>query len=207
MRHLKKKIKEPERRNIEDTIVHFWNAGKNFWSRANKYTRAYLIIICIPIFIIVLVSPVLLLPFTVFAEIISTPNTIERKRKAKELEKIRIKYVLFLEALNQMLGWFDDDFKNNFKSKKEFDAIIDEHHHAGRFIRNNLGLWDSDKELTKFFIANGITHADDMSAILMKAFYRNLNGVNYSIEELLKEKFEGEGGESTPEEPINFESN
>lgn len=207
MMGLKKKIKEPSRQHIDATISHFWNAGKNWWKAANKYTRAYCVIIGIPFFALVFVSPILFLPFTILADIVSIPNVIERKRKEKEMKAFKVRYVLFLEAMNQMLVWFDDDFKNNFKSKKEFDAVIDEHHHAGMFLRNNFKLWDDSQELTKFFIANGIIHAGDMSSILMRAFYRNLNGISYSIEELLKEKFEGENNEAAPEEPINFENN
>lgn len=208
-RSFKKKIQEPSRRQILATVSHFWNAGKGWWKKgANKYTKAYAIIIGIPFFILIFISPILFLPFTLIAELVSIPNIIERRRKAEELKRFKVRYTLFLDAVIKMDDWFDDDFKNKFKSKSEFDAVIGEHHHAGMFIRNNLKLWDSTQELAKFFIANGITHADDMSSFLMMAFYRNLNGVNYSIEELLKEKFEKKNDdEPTVQEPVIFKSN
>ena len=63
----------------------------------------------------------------------------------------------------------------NNKSLKEEDSSLF-HHIAGRWIRNNWGLWNINDPLHKEFNAIGIFHADDMSGIILETAHRILNG-------------------------------
>ena len=98
--------------------------------------------------------------------------------------------------------FFSDDFKNAFKRTDEYTAVINEHHHAGMFLRNGLALWDTNRSLTRFFILNGITHADDMSSILLRAFHRELNGIPFKTKDIIKEKFENPNPDSGSDIPV-----
>lgn len=49
------------------------------------------------------------------------------------------------------------------------------HHFLGRYLRNEWGLWEGSA-LARWFNAQGIYHADDMSGIILESFWRRLNG-------------------------------
>lgn len=52
----------------------------------------------------------------------------------------------------------------------------------GQWIRNAWGLWDVDSPLTKWFAERDVYHADDKSAMIMKALYKHLNGDDYDFD-------------------------
>jgi len=52
--------------------------------------------------------------------------------------------------------------------------MIRYHHGFGTWLRNNWGLWGGSR-LAKWFNAQGVNHADDMSTIILMSFWRHLN--------------------------------
>lgn len=73
-----------------------------------------------------------------------------------------------------------------FAKADEATAIARSHHGIGRTLRNELGLWE-ENELTVYFNGLGITHADDMSGILLTSFHRKLNGRIIAIDGQIEE--------------------
>ncbi len=63
--------------------------------------------------------------------------------------------------------------KDHIKSSKD---MIEYHHGLGTRIRNTWKLWH-DGLLTNFFSSLGITHADDMSGIILTSYQRKLKGL------------------------------
>ncbi len=60
------------------------------------------------------------------------------------------------------------------------------HFGSGMAMRNGWGLWEKDQPLTKWFRANDIWHADDMSAIIFKALWFKLNAKKFDIKKEAK---------------------
>jgi hypothetical protein len=62
------------------------------------------------------------------------------------------------------------------------ESVVSGHHHTlGRKMRNDWGLWgggDLHKELSKL----GLSHPDDMSALIIKCAYRDLTGQDRDID-------------------------
>ena len=174
-----------------EVINRVWESfAVNTWKKMNKYSKVSIVALLVPFSLLFIIAPPIFLPFEIMAAIVTIPNDIKKRKKKKEDEKIKNNFILFYDAVNKMDSMFDDEFKNKFKSENEYDAVINEHHHAGMFLRNGLSLWDTEMSLTKFFDLNGVAHADDMSTVLMRAFHRKLNGIEFRAEEIIKEKFE-----------------
>lgn len=57
------------------------------------------------------------------------------------------------------------------------------HFGIGMWMRNNWGLWDKESDLHKWFASHGITHADDMSGIILTSFRRRLLGQPIGFEQ------------------------
>jgi len=49
--------------------------------------------------------------------------------------------------------------------------LVDLHFGLGKWVRNNLGLWDADSVLLK---TTGQTNADDASDLIVRAFWQKL---------------------------------
>ncbi len=100
------------------------------------------------------------------------------------------------EAIEILKGFYSKHITEILKmSENEF--LSSSHFGAGMFIRNEWLLWwhkDHDykewpKEQPKLnteFEKIGITHADDMSSILLTSFYRNLVGKELNLTEQVK---------------------
>jgi hypothetical protein len=69
------------------------------------------------------------------------------------------------------------------QTEKRFTA--DTHFQLGMWVRNNWGLWRGSS-LSEFFNGKGIYHPDDMSAIILKSYYRRLTGQKIMLEEQIK---------------------
>ncbi len=67
--------------------------------------------------------------------------------------------------------------------------VSDYHFGLGLWARNEWGLWHGS-QLAKWFNERGIHHADDMSAIVVESFRRNLNGDDLNLEGQIK-RYEG----------------
>jgi len=65
------------------------------------------------------------------------------------------------------------------------DAMSYYHFGLGMGMRNSWGLWGGSR-LAKWFNAQGITHADDMSAIILVSFWRHLNEKPINLEQQVK---------------------
>jgi len=59
------------------------------------------------------------------------------------------------------------------------------HFGLGMGMRNEWGLWGGSR-LAKWFNAQGITHPDDMSGIILHSFWRHLNGKPITLEQQVK---------------------
>ena len=75
----------------------------------------------------------------------------------------------------------NDDFIK-WLAEEERHAIASIHHEYGRTLRNTLRLW-YDGPPVKWFNEHGIYHADDMSAIILKATHRKCNNVPFDLDE------------------------
>lgn len=88
----------------------------------------------------------------------------------------------FEELINNIL--FDEDYCA-IKSEEEEDLCL-YHHSLGRYLRNEWGLWHGSR-LAKWFNDKGINHADDMSAIILTSFWREINSELIRLDEQIKE--------------------
>jgi len=68
-----------------------------------------------------------------------------------------------------------------FKTTSEDTATALAHHGIGQWMRNKWGLW-SDSVLAKHLQEMGLTHADDMSGLILTCYHRHLNDKPFEIE-------------------------
>jgi hypothetical protein len=123
------------------------------FKKMNVYSKINVVLFLIPIAILTLLAPPLILPFEIIGFFVTIPNKIKARRKKKMDEALKVSYKLFDDAILQMNNdFFKDDLKDVFKKKDEYTAVISEHHSAGMFLRNGLALWDTSRDLTRFFI-------------------------------------------------------
>ncbi len=71
---------------------------------------------------------------------------------------------------------FSDSTKLEIRSMQELEFSSSMHFGLGMWMRNNWGLWQGTSNLYHFFIKKGIWHADDMSGIILRSYYRHLTG-------------------------------
>lgn len=88
------------------------------------------------------------------------------------------------EALDLMMEGLTDEDRKLVKDAGEDYATM-AHFGGGMGMRNSWGLW-GDSPLSRYFARLGIYHADDMSAIINKAFSRRVRGKEIKLEELVK---------------------
>ena len=89
-----------------------------------------------------------------------------------------------LPDLMSAINYLTKDEKYEFlqtrilESPDEGDFRACAHHTLGMWIRNNFGLWFTPQEspLVQWFWDRGLTHADDMSGIILSALYRHARG-------------------------------
>jgi hypothetical protein len=74
-----------------------------------------------------------------------------------------------------------DELRGKFAKEPAEHPGAKYHFFGGMAMRNNWGLWDKEQPLTKWFRARGIWHADDMSAIILKAYWCFLSDVPFHI--------------------------
>lgn len=78
------------------------------------------------------------------------------------------------EALRQLHQWLGSDLLDAVARRTEADLAA-HHFGLGLWIRNCWGLW-SGSPLARYFRDLDITHPDDMSAIVLRSLWRELNG-------------------------------
>jgi hypothetical protein len=86
-------------------------------------------------------------------------------------------------ALDNLLN---DQAKNDIK-KSSVDNLIMYHMGLGMWIRNNW-IRQSNNRITGTLYNNGLKNIDDMSQIIIVGYHYYLNGINKSIENLMKEQ-------------------
>ena len=72
------------------------------------------------------------------------------------------------------------------KEEPEEEFTLGLHMSLGRWIRNTWELWDPESALSKHFSKLGITHADDMSSIIMTCAHRQVLGKKWKLPEQIK---------------------
>lgn len=70
------------------------------------------------------------------------------------------------------------------KGGPEKDMVL-YHHGFGTWLRNRWGLWKGSR-LSKWFNDRGIQHPDDMSGIILRSFWRHLNGKPIKLDDQIK---------------------
>jgi len=60
------------------------------------------------------------------------------------------------------------------------------HFGLGMWVRNNLGLWDKESPLAKYFCSIGIGHPDDMWGILSDCIVRKFRNEPFDLEGQVK---------------------
>jgi len=90
------------------------------------------------------------------------------------------------ECFAQLETMFEDEEqKERFKEpdRKGKCSAYKYHHGVGRWIRNNWGFWKKEGPLYDWMVSIGLHHADDMSGLILDAFWYHLNGCAFSVEE------------------------
>lgn len=78
------------------------------------------------------------------------------------------------EAIDMLLAMKGAD---GWAKTPEGEARASTHFNVGRTVRNRWGMWQKDSPLATWFReTHGITHADDMSAIIFTSAHRMANG-------------------------------
>ncbi len=89
-----------------------------------------------------------------------------------------------ISTLNVALSQSDKDIFYNTPEAQLYKY----HHGLGQWLRNCWGLWNGSV-LRTYFMKLGLTHADDMSSIVLVSFHRSLHGKPVELEaQLLKYK-------------------
>ena len=85
------------------------------------------------------------------------------------------------EAIFHLSFTWSKDQQMAFKNKPEDKAVAEQHFFAGLDMRNNWRLWNNSR-LAEYFKSEGVYHPDDMSAIILCSFHRNLNRKEIDLE-------------------------
>ena len=86
------------------------------------------------------------------------------------------------EAIEELKNMLDAKEIGMCMRLTEKEGLNRVHHSLGRWIRNTWGLWTKDSLLYMHLHEYGLWHADDMSDVILKAFYRELHGLPWEIE-------------------------
>lgn len=102
------------------------------------------------------------------------------------------------EAVDDYLSFYSkaEDLEEVMKGSED-DFIAMAHHFSGQFLRNSYFLWwweghkydswpMSQPPISEYFYSIGITHADDMSSIILKSAYRKYNKIPIDLEDQVK---------------------
>jgi len=88
-----------------------------------------------------------------------------------------------LMYLNRVLSTKE---KNTFKNKSENDATADLFYSTGLWMRNTWLRGNRAPDLIKYFNSIGIYNPEDMSAIILVSFHRQLNNKPLAVENQVK---------------------
>lgn len=86
------------------------------------------------------------------------------------------------EAVHILKKYLDEGDKDSIAKVSENEFLGSVHFSYGMVIRNSWHLWDEEGKLHKWFCANGIFHADDMSGLILLKLYRNVSRKQFDLE-------------------------
>lgn len=86
------------------------------------------------------------------------------------------------DCFKQIDSFWNDSTKLEVKQWTEDKFSARAHLGFGMWMRNNWQLWGGSR-LSKYFNEMGITHPDDMSAIILHSYHRYLNNKEIKLEE------------------------
>ena len=86
-----------------------------------------------------------------------------------------------IECLDTLLSEEDKQYAADSLTLESFCANT--HFSIGMWMRNNWGLWGGSR-LQRYFTERKVYHPDDMSGIILEAYYKKkIKGMEYSIED------------------------
>lgn len=76
--------------------------------------------------------------------------------------------------------YLNDLLDQPVKDDLEKNGYIGHHHGLGTYLRNELKLWDENSQVSQFYNkVYGITHADDISSMIMQEYVCYLRREEY----------------------------
>ena len=91
------------------------------------------------------------------------------------------------DAIEMLNFLWNEEIKEKYKNMGEDKGVAALHHTTGRALRNKWNLWaEEPKNIAKYFHSIGITHADDMSGIILTSFHRQISGKAKNLPEQIK---------------------
>jgi len=88
------------------------------------------------------------------------------------------------DAFRELQKMMHPSYVEEFKEVPE-QAVPRYHMSLGRWIRTKWGLWKGSR-LSEYFNSLGITHSDDMSAIILTSFHRSLKNKPIELDQQIK---------------------
>ena len=91
-------------------------------------------------------------------------------------------------SLLECFRHLDDIFKESedsdwFVSSLEDKAVAESHHGLGQWIRNNWIFGIEDSTLLQYFKKLGLSHADDISGLIITSYHRHINKKELKLDE------------------------
>ena len=81
-------------------------------------------------------------------------------------------------------SWFEKNERMYIKAMSKRD-LWKLHSTIGRKLRNDLGLWGKS-ELKDYFTELGVSHPDEISGIILRAYWAKMNSYTLNLEEEIK---------------------
>lgn len=88
-----------------------------------------------------------------------------------------------LDILHEEAQKQDPESVEEFKRLDDKDAAFLFHNTIGKNLRNTYYLWDNKSPLHNWFLSHGISHADDMSGIILTSLHRKLKNRDINLNE------------------------
>lgn len=85
------------------------------------------------------------------------------------------------EVIDTLIDGMSYEDRELFKAEPEDHPGATYHSTTGMAMRNDLGLWRHDTELTRWFCSHNIYHGDDRSSAIFKALWCRLNDKPFDL--------------------------
>lgn len=112
----------------------------------------------------------------------TTPNAVwEEHLEEPETPEANIPET-FYEAVNLLDDLIDDEEDRKLFRETSVSEVEARYHHTlGRYLRNEWRLWEDGTPLRTWFLSMDVEHADDMSGMLISAWWHQLNGMEFDL--------------------------